>query len=461
MRTITILILLIFIAAGCGGGTSTSGGNSNPNNGKTATPAGTGSKLGSSGGFVDVDGDGIADLVIGAPNAAISSNLGAAYVYKGNSSGGYSSNPAITLKGDDNFGYTFAKIDDDVFAVTAINGDGDDSSICGAVYIYKGGSNGPTLIRKLAGEWPLDKFGFSIASGDLNSDGYKDIIIGAPYHTNDPAVYKGGAVYIYFGPDFTNRIALYASSTNKGIGWQAATGDINNDGISDLLISVSGKVLGFYGVSAGALFAPNINSPDLTISSSASGFGKTIAVLGDLNGDGYGDIAIGAPNAVVTLGTVSNRDTGSLYIIKGGTGARTVNLNSSPAPADLIVRIDGADLFYRFGSSIATVDADGDNLTDIAVGAPTADTSLVMSGKVYLFKGKLIGPATTIANATIVFNGDAMHQGFGFLLAPASNAKLLIGAPWSNKYSGKYFIGDLVTGGTSGGGGGGGDDHQH
>ena len=76
MRTITILILLIFIAAGCGGGTSTSGGNSNPNNGKTATPAGTGSKLGSSGGFVDVDGDGIADLVIGAPNASISSNLG-------------------------------------------------------------------------------------------------------------------------------------------------------------------------------------------------------------------------------------------------------------------------------------------------------------------------------------------------------------------------------------------------
>jgi hypothetical protein len=455
MRTIISLILLIFIAASCGGGTATSGGNSDPNNGKTASSAPI--KLGFSGGFVDADGDGIADKAVGAPDAALSSNLGAVYIYKGNSSGGYSSAPAYTLRGDDNFGYTFAKIDNDVFAVTAINGNGDDSSLCGSVYIYKGGSNGPTLIKKLAGEGPIDKFGFSIASGDLNSDGHKDIIIGAPYHTNEAALYKSGAVYIYFGPGFTNRIALYASSTNKGLGWRVAAGDINNDSIDDLLISASGKVLGFYG---GALFAPIINSPDLTISSSASGFGKTIAVIGDLNGDTYKEIAIGAPNAVVTLGIVSNRDTGSLYIVKGGTGTRTINLNSSPAPADLIVRIDGADLFDRFGSSIAAVDADGDSLTDIAVGAPTADSSLIMSGKVYLFLGKHIGSATTIANAAVVFNGDAMHQGFGFLLAPASNAKLLIGAPWSNKYSGKVFLGDLVTGDT-GDGGGGGDDHQH
>ena len=411
MKRIICLILLIFAAAGCGGGTATSGGNSNPNNGKTASSAPI--KLGFSGGFVDVDGDGIADMAIGAPNAVIGANLGAVYVYKGNSSGGYSSSPAFTLKGDDNFGYNLAKLDNDVFAVTAINGDGDDSSLCGSVYIYKGSSNGPTLIKKLAGEGTIDKFGFSIASGDLNDDGVKDIIIGAPYHTNEAALYKSGAVYIYFGPDFINRIALYASSTNKGIGWKTATGDINNDGISDLLISASGKVLGFYG---GALFAPSINSPNLTISSSASGFGKTIAVLGDLNSDGYGEIAIGAPNAVVTLGIVSNRDTGSLYIVKGGTGTRTINLNSSPAPADLIVRIDGANLFDRFGSSIAAVDADGDSLTDIAVGAPTADSDHIMSGKAYLFLGKLIGSATTIANATVVFKGDAMHQGFGFFL---------------------------------------------
>ncbi|MEK6679347.1 MAG: integrin alpha, partial [Nitrospirota bacterium] len=304
MRTIISLILLIFIAAGCGGGTATSGGNSDPNNGKTASSAPI--KLGFSGGFVDVDGDGIADMAIGAPNAVIDANLGAVYIYKGNSSGGYSSSPAFTLKGDDNFGYNLAKLDNDVFAVTAINGDGDDSSLCGSVYIYKGSANGPTLIKKLGGEGPLDKFGFSIASGDLNNDGHKDIIIGVPYHTNEAALYKSGAVYIYFGPDFTNRIALYASSTNKGIGWKVATGDINNDGVSDLLISVSGKVLGFYG---GDLFAPNINSPDLTISSSASGFGKSIAVMGDLNGDGYGEMTIGAPNAVVTIGTVSNRDT--------------------------------------------------------------------------------------------------------------------------------------------------------
>ena len=56
-----------------------------------------------------------------------------------------------------------------------------------------------------------------------------------------------------------------------------------------------------------------------------------------------------------------------------------------------------------------------------------------------------------------------MHQGFGAFLAPGHTDKILIGAPWSNKYSGKFYIGDLATGGTGGGGGGGGGggDHQH
>jgi len=451
-------LLLFPLLWGCGSSTGTGAGGGNPSEGINLTTA----KVGASGGFVDVDGDGVIDKIIGAPSAAKSSDLGLALVYKGNSTGFAST--YTTLTGDNSFGSSFVNLGDvdgdskEDFAIGAIYGNGEDVSMSGAVHIYKGGSNGQTIIKKLAGEGPMDRFGISMASGDLNGDGKMDIIIGAPFNTNDPALYQSGAVYVYFGPDFTTQDALHASSKNKGFGWQVTSGDINNDGIPDLLISASGKVLGYYG---GTSFAPNLDSPDLTISSSATGFGKSVAVMGDVNSDGYKDVVIGAPNAVIN----NNRDTGSVYVIKGGTGARTINLNSSTT--DQIVRIDGANLFDRFGASIATVDAgDGDSLIDIAVGSPIADvdTSLIMAGKVYLFKGKDIGSTTTLSKATI-FNGDEKYQGYGTFIAAAPDHHILVGMPMCHEYNGHVAMVDLISGQTvdsgSGGGTAGGDDHEH
>jgi len=444
-----VLFTLMFI--GCAGGTdSGSTGGSNPSVGVDLTYG----KLGQSAGFVDVDGDGIMDKVIGAPSASKDSNMGIALVYKGSSSSSksykaeYGSTYTTTLTGDNSFGSSFVNLGDvdgdskEDFAVGAIYGDGDNASMCGAVHIYKGGSNGQ-LIKKVSGEVPMDRFGMSIASGDLNGDGKNDIIIGAPFNTNDPSLYQSGAVYVYFAPDFATSVSLHASSTNKAIGWYVASGDINNDGVSDLLISVSGKVLGYYG---GTSFSPSIDSPNVTISSSASGFGKTIAVIGDVDNDGYKEIVIGAPNATIN----SNRDTGSIYIIKGGTGARTVSLNSSTT--DQIVRIDGAALFDRFGASIAIVDADGDNIIDIAVGAPTADADgNVMAGKVYLLKGKDISSAATLSNATL-FHGSAKYQGYGAFIAAAPDHHILVGTPEANKYNGDVVLVDLAEGSSTTGG---------
>ncbi len=451
-------LLMFSFLWGCGTSTGTGGGGGNPSEGINLTAG----KLGVSVGFADVDGDGITDKIIGAPSAAKSSDLGIALVYKGNSTGFDSA--YTTLTGDNSFGSSFVNLGDEDgdstedFAIGAIYGDGEEVSMSGAVHIYKGGSNGQTIIRKLAGEGPMDRFGISMASGDLNGDGKNDIIIGAPFNTNDPALYQSGAVYVYFAPDFTTQVAFHASSKNKGLGWQVASGDINNDGIPDLLISASGKVLGYYG---GTTFAPNLDSPDLTISSSATGFGKSVAVIGDVDNDGYKDIVIGAPNAVIN----DKRDTGSIYVIKGGTGVRTIVLNSPTE--DQIVRIDGANLFDRFGASIVTVDAgDGDGLIDIAVGAPNADvdTSLIMAGKVYLFKGKDISATTTLSNAT-VFNGDEKYQGYGTVITAAPDHHLLLGMPMCHKYNGHVAMVDLISGqpvdGGSGGGTAGDDDHEH
>ncbi len=473
-KTYKSILLALFAglaAYGCGSSGSSSmemPGNSNQNTQTTNVLNGVtlmSSKQGQSVGVADVDGDGIADKLVGAPYAATSSKTGAVVVYKGISGGSFSSTPTSVISGDDNAGFSFVKLgkgandSSEQFAIGAISGDGDDVSLSGSVSIYKPGSNGPQLVKKIAGEGPMDKFGVSIAAGDLNNDGYTDIVVGAPFNTNDASLYQSGAVYVYFGPDFTTtaRKTLYASSANKGLGWAVATGDISGDGIADILISASGKVLGFYG---GSAFAPAIGSPDVSISSTATGFGKAIAVIGDVSSDSYGDIAIGAPGSVIN----NNRDTGSVYVIKGGTGNRTIS--NADTSADKIVRVDGTALFNRFGSSIVAVgDVDADGKPDFAVGATTTDVNANdISGKVYLFKGKDINASTTLANSTS-FNGTIKDQAYGTFLASAGNGKLLIGAPTANMNTGGVSMVDLATGtvvadGSSGGAtGGGGDCH--
>jgi hypothetical protein len=424
-----------------------------------------GSQQGKSAGLADVDGDGIPDKVVGAPYATTSTNTGAALVYKGDSTGGFSSTPSSLLTGDDVFGASFVKLaksSNDTaerFAVAALYGDGDDVSLSGSVSIYEGESGGPKLIKKLAGEGPLDRFGFSLAAGDLDGDGYNDLIVGAQYNTPSSLLYQQGAVYVYFGPDFTRIIPLRATSANKGLGWAVAAGDINGDGKADLLISASGKVLAYYG---GTSFAPVIDAPDVTISSTSAGFGKAVAVIGDINADTYGEIAIGAPGAVITVNSIANRDTGSVYIIKGGTGIRTIS--NADTSVDKIVRIDGNALLDRLGSSIVPVgDVDVDGKADFAVSAPLADVNTSdTSGKVYLFKGKDINASATLANAT-AFKGSMIDQSYGTFIAPAGTGRLMIGAPTANMNTGSVFMVDLATGevvteGSSGGGTGGGLD---
>src|SRR3990172_4125532 len=403
------------------------------------------SKQGQAGGFIDVDGDAIPDKVIGAPYATTSTNTGAVLVYKGDASGGFSSAPATLLTGDDNLGFSFVKLEKGAndtaegFAAGAISGSGDgdnDASLCGTVSIYRNGS----APIKISGEEAMDKFGYSLASGDFNSDGYADVAVGAPFHSPSATLYQQGAVYIFFGPDFTDagKVSLRASSTNKGLGFAVAAGDVNGDGISDMLVSASGKVLVYYG-SAG--FNPTIDSPSLTISNAAGGFGKSIAVIGDIDGVAGGEIAIGAPTA--TVNSISN--VGSVYVVQGGT-------------TTILATMNGTNLFDRFGSSVTSVpDMDGDGKPELVVGATTANVdSNYLSGKVYLFKSTNLSGGSWSSPSE--FNGIERNQSYGTFLAAAGDGMLMIGAPrWNMDTGGVYMI-DLATGpgGFFGGGGGGG-----
>lgn len=421
----------------------------------------TGSKQGQSVAFADADGDGRADKIVGAPYALTTDNrIGVVLVYKGYSTG-YSTVPTSLFKGDDNLGYSLAGIGDadgdgiDDFAVGAIHGDGEDVSLSGSVTIYRGGCNGE-VIKKLWGEWPMDKFGLSLTAGDLNGDGKQDLVVGAPFNTNDPALYQGGAVYVYLSTDgtqdFTNRTVLYASSTYKGLGWAAAAGDVNGDGIGDLLIGAAKKALVYYG---GNTFAPDINAPDAVFTSAAKGFGKTLAVIGDIDGVAGGEIAIGAPNAVLTLGGVSSRDVGSVYVVSAEMPA-AVNLDATTPPAELKARIDSETLFSRFGTSIAAVgDVDNGGKPDFAVGAPMRDVDWnTLSGMVYLFKGEDVAAGASWVHSS-GFPGSVNDQLYGTSLA-VKDGEMLIGAPGSDGYTGGVAMvdpatGELVTGGSSSG----------
>lgn len=466
-KYILVVLCASLAAYGCGSGSSSTvaapGSNTDVLNGVTLM----GSQQGKSVGLVDVDGDTYSDKIVCAPYAATSTNTGVALVYKGDSSGGFSSAPSSLLTGDDVFGASFVNLpkasnsDTEKFAIGALYGDGDNVSLSGSVTVYEGGSSGPKLIKKLAGEGPLDRFGFSLAAGDLDGDGYNDLIVGAQYHTPSSSLYQQGAVYVFFGPDFTRSIPLRATAANKGLGWAIATGDMNGDGKSDLLISASGKVLAYYGGASfgdGSATPVSVDSPNLTVKSTASGFGKAMAVIGDVNGDGATEIAIGAPNAVVG----ANRDTGTVYIVTG-TATGTIDVGAATPPADLIVKINGAALFDRFGSSIVPVgDVSADGKADFAVSAPLADVNTNdTSGKVYLFKGNDINTfaTTTLTDATS-FNGSMIDQSYGTSIAPAGSGKLFIGATTANMNTGSVFMvdlatGEVVTGGSSGGGSGG------
>ncbi len=438
----------------------------------------TSSQLGSAGGIAPFDDDAYDDLFAGAPFAtADDGTLGAVFVYRGTATG-FAETPTWTLTGGDSFGAAFANVGDvdgdgkADYAVGAVNADGPEAGLSGTVTVYRGGSSGQVL-RTLGGEQALDKFGTSISGGcDLNADGHADLVVGAPSHSPGPDRYLGGAYYVYFGPALADatRVKLPATLDTGILGFSSACGDVNGDGVDDLVTSAiwthgviwhASKVLVHYGRAG---FAPETDAADVRIDSTASHFGDALAVLDDLDGDGFREIAIGVPALyAIPRPTAANPMPslkGRVYVVKGGTGARTVNL--SPAPGtpipELVTAITGVDYLERFGATIAPLgDVDGDGKPDFAVGAPHGNapgaTSLatgLVTGTVYVFLGKNVGTSGTPTSATSAATrtsgaGRTLH--YGSFLAPFERGgpKLAVGAPGANRQTGTVVVQDVST----------------
>lgn len=474
-------VALVLAACSSGNGGGETARIVDPNDPVEVAASATASQLGTAGAVVDWDGDGVDDLVIGAPYAArADGGVGAIFVHRGTATG-FEDVPAWTLGAGDNFGATMALAGDvdgdgkEDLAVSALNGDGPDASLSGNVVVFKGGSSGKVLAR-LAGEMALDKFGSSITGRcDLDDDGKPDLVVGATHHSHAPDLWLGGAYYVYFGPTLARagRIELPATPTFGILGFSSACGDLNGDGVDDLAVSAiwthaviwhESNVLVYYGKPG---FAPATGAPDVVVQTSVAEqgrsdahFGDGLAILGDLNGDGYGELAIGIPALYpIPWPTTANAATtgalkGRVFIVKGGTGTRAVTF-----PTDLLATIYGGEYVERFGAVVTALpDLDGGGKPDLAVtsthGSAPGATSLATgkaAGIVRVFRGEsLVDPVlstTTVqASAGRVLSRAQSSLHYGAFLAPFQRGgpKLAVGAPTANRQTGAVFVEDLT-----------------
>ena len=268
----------------------------------------------------DVDGDGYDDVIIGMPFY----QGGNVKVFRGSATG-----LRGTADWDQTSSHTDAKFGHAVASAGDVDGDGYDDVIIG-MPLYQGGNvkvfHGAATGLRGATAWEQTssltgaQFGHSVASaGDVDGDGYDDVIIGMPF-------YQGGNVKVFHGSatGLSGATAWDKTSTNTGAQFGhsvASAGDIDGDGFADVIIGMpfyqGGHVKVFHG-SAEGLRGTTIWKK--TSSNSSAKFGLSVAPAGDVNGDGYSDVIIGAPED-----DGSQTDEGKAYVYYGGNSAPTAS----------------------------------------------------------------------------------------------------------------------------------------
>ncbi len=379
----------------------------------------------------DVNGDGFPDLIVGANgNDTGGIEAGRAYVYYGGPVADATAD--LTLTGAaalDNFGFSVASAGDvngDGFADLIVGAYGSDAggSDAGRAYVYYGGPTADaTADLTLTGAAAGDFFGLTVASaGDFNGDGFADLIVGAS--GNDAGGVLAGRAYVYYGGPAIDAVAdltLTGAAAADEFGQSVASaGDVNGDGFSDVIVGAYGNDLGgpeagrasvYYGGPAADAIA------DLTLTGAAASdfFGYSVASAGDVNGDGFADLIVGA-----YLNDAGGGNAGRAYVYYGGAAANSV--------ADLT--LTGA-AFDEFGHSVASAgDVNGDGFADVIVGARQNDSGGNDAGRAYVYYG---GPAAD-ATADIILTGVTANDFFGYSVASAGDfdsdgfADVIVGA---------------------------------
>ena len=396
-------------------------------------------------------------------------------------------NPLIRIQGnntDDQLGISVASagdVNNDGYSdiiVGARKGDPGGRSAAGEAYVIYGGASlsnvdlSVTLASsqgfKILGGTRNDQLGISVASaGDVNNDGYSDIIVGAYWADPGGRSAAGEAYVIYGGASLSNvdlSVTLASSQGFKILGGTrndqlgisvASAGDVNNDGYSDIIVgaywadpggrSAAGETYVIYGGST-------LNDVDLSVTlASSQGFkilgdnsgdylGISVASAGNVNNDGYSDIIVGAYWA----DPGGRTSAGEAYVIYGGASLSDVDLSNSLASSTGF-KILGDNINDQLGISVASAgDVNNDGYSDIIVGAYWADPGgRTSAGEAYVIYGGAslsdVDLSNSLASSTgfkILGNNPSDRLGYSVASAGDVNndgySDIIVGAYWAD-----------------------------
>jgi hypothetical protein len=339
----------------------------------------------------DFNGDGYPDFIVGARYSGLQ---GKAFIYYGGPS--LDATPDLTLTGESTGSSTWFGAS--VASARDVNADGFGDVIVGApVYQSGGNQNGRAYVffggaapdavpdRVFTAVGANDQLGYAVGSaGDMNGDGYPDVLASAPY--NDAAALNAGAVYVWFGGpafDADADLTMLGSGVNARLLNAASAGDINADGFSDLIAAEKDHVRIWFG-------GPTPDAtPDLTLARTYA----TVAGAGDVNGDGIDDFVVGAP----TDGT-AGPSAGRVSVFFGGSPVDTLE--------DLYFLGDRPGRFL--GQCVAGAGhADGPGPADLILGSNEDPEQIGYNrGRVYVFANSnsptAVSPVAQVAGLSFV-----------------------------------------------------------
>lgn len=376
----------------------------------------------------DVNGDGYDDVIVGAPRP---NGGGVEYVYIHFGGPGAHASPDLTLTGSGRFGWSVGTAGD-------MNGDGFDDVIVGAprdgqyskgrAYVYYGGSNmdasADVTLDSRESSYYAEEFGYSVGpAGDVNGDGYADVIVGAPFYSSNDYYSHEGAAYVFYGgpnPSASQRRDLSgAGEADQHFGLSVGTaGDVNGDGFADVIV---GSPTGSGSRGRAHVFLGPYLWEEVLLNGSQveDGFGSSVGTAGDLDGDGYADVIVGAP-----LGDAVQVDVGRAFVFRGGP----------QMDADPDIVITGVSYGDQFGSAVGTAgDVNGDGHADFVVGAVGVDAGETDAGRAYVYYG---GPGAD-TTPDFVVTGAAAGEQFGWSVGTAGDmngdghADVIVGAPYA------------------------------
>ncbi len=375
----------------------------------------------------DMNGDGYSDVIVGAPLwesvSPAETNEGRAYAFKG-SAAGPGKSPGWTAGSDQ----AFAELGISVSTAGDVNGDGFNDVIVGAdlfdgpqmdegrAYVYLGSAAGLALSPAWTAEsdQASANFGKSVSTaGDVNSDGYGDVIVGAPSFDNNQGnegrayVYLGSATGLALNPVWTAESDQGSASFGTSV---STAGDVNGDGRGDVIVGAPSFDNGQGNEGRAFVYlgtATGLSTSPWTAESdqTSANFGISVATAGDVNRDGYGDVIVGAD-----LFDDTQTDEGGAFVYLGS--ATGLALSSAWTAVG-----NQQDAF--FGASVSTAgDVNGDGYSDVIVGAPSFDNGQTDEGQASVYLGSGSGLAVSPVWQT---ESDQVEASFGASVATAGD----------------------------------------